>query len=95
MGKLETHKRGIMKKKLRYVLESGYGPKGKYSYWGSYTSLNRAILMYKALNIGKGYKKRLRITWEELVWVRRNGDESWMYYREWVLRTITLLVYRS
>ena len=84
-----------MKKKLRYVLEIGHGSKGKYSYKNSYTSLSRAILNYNALNIGNGYKKRLRITWEELVWVRRNGDETWMYYREWVLRTITLLVYRS
>ena len=72
----------MKKRKVLYLIEVGRGRQG---YKTSYvtTQHGRACLLYSGINIGNGYKKRLRLTWETSV----GGT--------WLPDSITLTTYQS
>ena len=49
-----------------YMVESGKGPKGDYRRRYSLASEAQAWLYYTGINIGNGYKKRLRLLERDL-----------------------------
>ena len=89
-----------MKKRLRYVLEEGK-IKGNYSYVNSFTSLFVAVLAFRNYDLLVNHKKRLRLTWDELVLVRKRATMAdtnagrWVHTREWVLKSIPLMFERK
>ena len=43
-----------------FLVQVGKGPKGSYTTWYRITgNIHQAVLLYKGMNIGNGYKKRL------------------------------------
>lgn len=76
----------MRKRKVLYIIDVGRG-RGKYKTRYVSTTHGRACLLYSGINIGNGYKKRLRLTFDALL----QGSDRF----EWLPQSITLTTYQS